>query len=66
MYQIEVGNIGAVYIGESKETAIRLFDLYVDQSVEGYGSATGENVTMLHNDEIVQEFIGALNIDGEN
>lgn len=59
-YQVIVGNIGNVYEGQSYKTARAKFKEYVGQSKLNVGRAAGENVTMLSNDEIEDEFIGAI------
>jgi len=58
-YEVIVGNIGKVYAGTNHATALEHFLEYVSQSESDYGRASGESVTLLQNDEIVREHIGA-------
>lgn len=63
-YQIIVGNIGIVYDGDDEKEAQRTYLEYVSQSVQMYGHAGGEDVTMMEDDEPLNEHIGA-NADTE-
>lgn len=58
-YSVIVGNIGTVYTGDGTN-ARRHFSEYRAQSKNGIGRAAGENVTILHNNEIIKEFVGSL------
>jgi hypothetical protein len=58
MYQVIVGNVGTVYHGDSELDAREKYDEYVMQSMHGRGRASGEDVTMLADDEIVRNFDG--------
>lgn len=62
-YQVYVGNIGMVYDGDSEEDAILNFNDYVINSTQGYGRASGEDVTLFEDGEIIKDFIGKLNHD---
>ncbi len=50
-YQVIVGNIGTVYDDTDLKAAQAVFDEYVEQSRNNYGRASGEDVTMLCDDE---------------
>src|SRR5438552_4118944 len=54
-YTVNVGNVGELSPTSFRE-AIRLFVEYKDQSKNGYGRASGENVTLLCNGEPVREY----------
>jgi len=58
-YEVIVGNIGTVYQGSSKLFALRRFNEYRNLSDIGYGRASEESITMLTDDEITAEHIGA-------
>lgn len=55
-YKVIVGNIGAVYDGDSKKEAIRTYKEYKEKSQSFEGPAGGELVTMLADGEIEYEF----------
>lgn len=61
MYEIIVGNIGLVCKTSIYEDAYNCYLDYKYQSSDGRGRAYGEDVTLLHNGEIIQEYIGAIN-----
>jgi len=68
IFEVIVGNIGNVYTGSFRGDAYNRFNTYIQQSKDNYGRAAGENVTMFRNNEIVKEFIGAIDqklIDNE-
>ena len=54
-FQVLVGNIGSVYIGNDKGLAVSTFREYADQSKNNYGRAAGESVTLFDRDEITKE-----------
>jgi hypothetical protein len=60
MYKVIVGNIGCVYSGWNEKDALKTFSEYKKQSINNYGRASGEDVAMLFNDEIVKQFDGKL------
>mgnify|MGYP001497716173 CR=1 FL=1 len=59
-YSVIVGNIGTVYSGTNLRNARFHAREYVDQSKRGYGRASGESVTVMQDDEILDEYIGSL------
>lgn len=59
-YQVVVGNVGVVYEGTNGFTANVEYNQYVAISKTGKGKAGGETVTMIKNQEIHKEFIGAV------
>lgn len=59
-YEITVGNIGTVYVGFNKITALDTFQEYVSRSKTNVGRAGGESVTMLKNGEIAKEYVGTV------
>jgi hypothetical protein len=65
IYEVIVGNIGSVIATGRLEDARKRYQIYVEQSQSGRGRAGGENVTLLGDGEIVEEFIGTLNEEGE-
>lgn len=58
-YEILVGNIGCVYVGESKTEASEYYREYVSQSKNGYGRASGEPVSLWEDGEIIREWEGS-------
>lgn len=58
-YEVIVGNIGLIYEGGNGNRARRQFNEYVRISLENYGRAAGESVTLFMNDEPIKEYIGA-------
>ena len=55
-YTVLVGNIGAVYDGDSRAAAMTAYEEYVRQSQNGYGRAAGEPVTVFEGTEILFEY----------
>ena len=55
-YQVWVGNIGLVHEGNSKTEAKVIFNEYQQQSKNGYGRASGESVTLLDQEDVIDEF----------
>ena len=60
MYEIYVGNIGCVLTTQVRLDAIKCYWDYVSQSMCGYGRATGEDVTMFKDGDILLEHEGGL------
>lgn len=58
-YQVIVGNIGTVYSGNDSMEANRIFDLYKQLSIDGYGRAAFEPVTLMRNNEPWIEYEGS-------
>lgn len=58
-YEVVVGNIGTVYRGPDESMALKKFEIYVAQSEEGYGRASGESVTILKDGDVWREHMGA-------
>jgi hypothetical protein len=52
-YEVIVGNIGTVYQGSSVTEAKKLFDEYKQLSIDNYGRAGGESVTLMDKHGIV-------------
>lgn len=55
-WSVVVENIG-VNKDLTKEDAISVYNDYIEQSKSGYGAAAGEDVTLMHGNEIVDEYI---------
>lgn len=55
-FEVIVGNIGSVYLGNSEKRANETFDEYRDQSIGNYGRAAGEEVTLFEKGEITRSF----------
>ena len=61
VYEVIVGNIGSVYQGRSRTTALATYESYVEISKEHVGARCyGEDVTLLFDGEIEQEHMGHL------
>ena len=52
-YQVTCGNIGTVYDGQSKSQASHTFEEYKRMSVGEYGRASGEEVALWENGELL-------------
>lgn len=57
-YTVIVGNIGTVYNGGGKKTALKDYREYVEQSKSGRGRAGGESVTLFEDGFVIKEHIG--------
>ena len=62
MFEVAIGNIGVTYRGHREDVARLVYDDYVSQSKGKYGRVAGENVTLIEDGDIIQEFI---NEEGE-
>ena len=61
-YEVIVGNVGSVYHGKSRTTALATYESYVVISREHVGARCyGEVVTLLVDGEIEQEHTGHMN-----
>jgi hypothetical protein len=56
MLDVIVGNIGTVYSGSNRAIAILLFIDYVAASKGGVGRAGDEDVTLMEDGEVLQEY----------
>jgi hypothetical protein len=65
-WEVIVGNIGSVYSGTDETLARATFATYKQNSIDNYGRAAGEDVTLMRNDEPVEEFFGTLGESNEN
>jgi hypothetical protein len=63
-YQVIVGNIGTVYDGDNMIGANLHYGIYKGKSLSDDGRASGEDVTLMDNDEIKFEHLGHQ--DGES
>lgn len=59
-----VGNIGTVYDGHERRVANEAFNEYKGQSKTGYGRASGEQVVLLCEGEILREYFPPLDENG--
>ena len=60
-YEVIVGNVGSVYHGKSRTTALATYESYVEISKEHVGARCyGEDVTLLVDGEIEREHTGHL------
>lgn len=50
-YQVIVGNIGTVLDTDSRQAAAKTYGEYKQQSIDHYGRASGEEVTLFMDDE---------------
>ena len=59
MYEVIVGNVGIVYAGNDRRTARNTYAEYVELSVSDYVQrASGEDVALMRDGEIIDEFVG--------
>lgn len=56
-WEVIVGNIGTVFNAEDGTNAKICFGEYKQMSIDGYGRAAHEKVTLFHNYEIVEEHL---------
>jgi hypothetical protein len=60
-YEVIVGNVGSVYYGKSRDTALATYRSYVESSKELAGARChAEDVTLLVDGEIEEEHTGHL------
>ena len=45
-FEVTVGNLGTVYIGDGEAEAIAIFKEYAQMSLDNYGRVSGEPVTL--------------------
>jgi hypothetical protein len=57
-YQVIVGNVGTVYSGNNRKTAVRTFEGYLQNSKASVGRVAGEPVTLWCDGEIEREHEG--------
>jgi hypothetical protein len=57
-YEVVVGNIGSVHEGSDREEAEDVFFEYVEQSKKRFGRASGEDVALFKEDDIIAEHVG--------
>ena len=63
-YEVIVGNVGSVYHGKSRTTALATYVSYVEISKEHDGARCyGEDVTLFVDGEIVREHSGHLRLE---
>ncbi len=60
-YEVVVGNVGTVYVGNDVQRARETMQTYIEQSKSHVGRAGDENVTLFKSGDIVDEYIGTLN-----
>lgn len=58
MYEVVVGNIGTVYTGTNPVEAILTYSKYKEYSRTQYGRASGEDVHLFLDSEILSEYLG--------
>lgn len=64
-YKIIVGNIGCVHEGNNTKQAIKEYDDWVKTSKALHSRASGEDVTLLRDEDVWKEYMGHNNIDDE-
>lgn len=55
-YSVNVGNVGNVYTGESKQVAQKVYNEYVALSKLGIGRVGNETIAMFCRDELIAEY----------
>ena len=58
-YTVIVGNIGTVWSGNGFD-AKRVYGEYKRMSIDRYGRAAGESVTLMRGDDTVYEHLGTM------
>ena len=61
-WEVLVGNVGSVYVGDDEAEARRKFDVYVESSKSGVGRAGDEPVTLMCDGEPVIEHFPATKV----
>lgn len=59
-YEVLVGNIGKVWEGNHHNDGMNVYAIYVNQSQTNYGRASGADVTLWVDGEIIKEFVGSI------
>ncbi len=59
-YEVIVGNVGTVHTSDNERDALLCFNTYVDRSKSNHGRCAVEDVTMMHNGDIVKEYVGTM------
>lgn len=62
-YQVIIGNIGTVYQGVNGIAARNQFNAYVAVSQAPHGRGAGEPVTLMQDDDIIDEYPGTNSDD---
>lgn len=65
-YEVIVGNVGRVYDGDDSAEARRTFDDYVTASKSPHGRASGEEVNLIENDDIIDTHYPPNHVPGED
>ena len=60
-FQVIVGNVGYVYEGNLFKEALQHYAEYKRQSMNEYGRAAGEDVTLMKDQEPLYEYFGTFN-----
>lgn len=63
-YEVIVGNIGKVFEGPNGFEARKNFNTYVGQSKRQVGRASGEQVSLWKDGDILEEYIPIETLDG--
>lgn len=58
LYEVIVGNIGTVHSGPNKKEALRVYRMYRQHSLDEYGRAANESVTLMCGERIIAEHDG--------
>lgn len=58
-WEVIVSNIGKVYSGNDPRKAKETYDYYIELSQDPRGRAGGEDVVLMHNGEIYDEYFGS-------
>lgn len=64
-YQVIVGNVGMVHETNNLRDARLCARTYVDRAKSLRGRCAGESVTILSENEIIDEYVGTLNLQDE-
>lgn len=63
-YEVIVGNVGKVFEGSNGFEARQNYNHYVGQSKRKVGRASGEQVSLWKDNEILEEYIPIETLDG--
>jgi hypothetical protein len=59
-FSVVVGNVGKVYEGSCPELASLIFNNYIEMSKAPFGTASGQDVTMLDGQDVVKEYLAPV------
>jgi hypothetical protein len=62
-YEVICGNVGSVYSGTDEAEARAKYQTYIEASKAEYGRASGEDVTLMRDGDIADEYSAPVLLD---